>query len=126
MLRTVFCSVAVALFLVSGLAGAEKKAAKEGANLHKVTLVKVDVAKNAVTFVRKDKAGKAIQVTLPLAKNVMVYGLNNKTETLAAFATDIGKNKDKTFWIRVDKEKKQIVELREYPNPAAAGHARAK
>jgi len=113
MLRTVLCSVAVMLFLVSGLTAAEKKAGKVGTNMHKATLVKVDVAKNTVTFMRKDKAGKEVQVTLPLAKNAQVYGPKNQTETLAIFVTDMGKNKDKTVWIQLDKEKKHIVEIRE-------------
>jgi len=119
MLRTVLCSVAVSLFLVSGLAGAEKKAAPAGPNMHKATLVKVDVAKNTVTFATADKTGKTVQTTLPLAKGVKIYGAKNATETLAAFATDMGKSKGKVFWLREDKANKYIVEIREYPAPVA-------
>ena len=87
----------------------KKKAETAGQNLHKATLVRVDVAKQTVTF--KGKGGK--EMTLPLAKSAKIFGEKNEGETLEKFAKDLAKDKDKTIWILEDKEEKHIVELKE-------------
>jgi len=112
MLRTVFCSMAMLFFLVPGLMAEEKKKAeKAGQTLHKATLVRVDVAKQTVTFKKLGKGAK--EMTLPLAKTAKIFGEKNDAETLEKFAKDLAKDKDKTIWILEDKEEKHIVELKE-------------
>jgi hypothetical protein len=116
MLRTVLCSVAALALLVGGLAAEEKKAEKAGRAEHKATFVKADLVKGTVTFRTKDKSGKEVTMTLPLAKNAKVLGEKNEAETLANFAKAMDKEKDKSILIVEDKEEKHIIEIKDLPS----------
>jgi hypothetical protein len=91
-----------------------KARAEDRSPLH-VMFVKADVTANTVTFKTTDKAGKTSETTLPLAKNAKVIGEDKKAETLAAFARNMQKHKDKPIVVVEDKSGKQILEIQESP-----------
>jgi len=117
MVRTILCSVAGFALTLSSLAAAETKgaSAKGKTEIH-ATFVKADLAKHTVVFKVKDKAGKEVERTLSMAKDAKILGEDNKAETLEQFASNIGKEKDKSILIVEDKEGKHIVELRDLPS----------
>jgi hypothetical protein len=111
MLRTVFCTIAVLAFGSGALMADDKK----GDNGLHAMFVKADVAKNTITFTTNDKTGKNVEMTLPLAKDAKLIGEDNKPETLAVFAQNLQKEKDKSILVVKDKGGKQIAQLKDLP-----------
>src|SRR5262249_29156078 len=78
--------------------------------------VKADLAKNSITFKTTDKLGKTVETTLALAKDAKVLGEDNKPESLALFAKNMQKEKDKPILFREDKGCQHVVEIRDLPS----------
>jgi hypothetical protein len=112
-MRYLLCA---AVCLTAGVAvSMAAKGQMEKATEHQAVFVKADTAHNTVTFMTKDRAGKEVELTLPLAANAKVLGGNNKTESLEALAKNKIKEKDKGILIIEDKEAKHIVEIKDLP-----------
>jgi hypothetical protein len=120
MLRTALYAVAAGtMFVGLVIADSTKHAkARNDSGLHAM-FVKADAAKNTVTFTTTDKVGKRAEMTLPLAKDAKILGEDNKPETLATFAKNMEKEKDKSILVIEDQAGKQIVEVRDLPNRVA-------
>ena len=113
MLRTVFCSLAVLAFLVSGLARAEDVKKEGNVHKHKAWYVKAEKKGDVtyITFKVKLKNGKEKEETLPVAPDAKVRGESGKFEKLSTFEKAEANEKDKAILIVEDKEKKHITEI---------------
>lgn len=68
-----------------------------------------DVPKNTLTFKITDKAGKRIEVKLPLDKNAKVLNKDDKSESFADFAKSMEHRLEKSIYIIEDKEHQRIL-----------------
>ena len=84
-------------------------------NRQHAALVGVDLDKNTITFKAKGKDGKEVETTLPLAKDIKVFGEDNKAETLKQFKDNMDKEDNKSILVAADADGKQIVTVADLP-----------
>ncbi|HQR05300.1 MAG TPA: hypothetical protein PLN21_00690 [Gemmatales bacterium] len=78
-----------------------------------VTYVMADVPKNTLTFKITDKAGKKIEIKLPLDKDAKVLNKDDKSESFADFAKSMERRLDKSIYIIEDKEHLHITQIKD-------------
>jgi hypothetical protein len=114
MLRAMLGSVCVVTIIVGCLAAADNPPTKATQD-HAVTFVRADLVKNAITFLMTNKTGKQVEKTLPLDKHATILGVDNKPETLAALASNMGKEHHKSIHIVWAKDGTHVLQVRDLP-----------
>lgn len=114
MLRTAFALIAtLSLFAMTGWADDKSSEKPKDEKRILVTFVMADVPKSTLTFRLTDKAGKKVELKLPVDKNAKIWNKDDKSETFADFAKSMEHRLEKSIYITEDKDHQRILRIKD-------------